>query len=117
MFHSLARTAADVLMGKKSNEAWCQVNRALEHGKVRSACSNREVMEVFPDVLREFAATFVDLQKMRHDADYSYEASYAKEDALAIIDRAERAIDQLKGASIVDQPTFVVHMPFKRRSR
>ena len=102
---------------KKSNEAWRQVYRALEHGKVRSACSNSEVMEVFPDVLREFAATFVSLQIKRHEADYSYEARFARENTLAVIDRAERAVDQLKGANIADQRRFVVHMLFKGRSR
>ena len=74
-------------------------------------------MKDFPIEIRGFAATFVSLQIKRHEADYSYEARFARENTLAVIDRAERAVDQLKGANIVDQPTFVVHMPFKRRSR
>ena len=116
VFHSLARTAADVLIGQKSKEAWRQVYRALEHGKARSACSNRQAMKIFPIEIREFAETFVELQINRHNADYSYEARYAKEDAMSAIYRAARAIDQLKGANIVDRRRFVVHLLFKQRS-
>ena len=73
-------------------------------------------MKIFPIEIREFADTFVDLQKKRHDADYSYEARFAKEDTLAVIHRADRAIEQLKGANRVDCCRFVVHLLFKQRS-
>ena len=116
VFHSLARTAADVLIGQKSKEAWRQVYRALEHGRARSVCSNRQAMRIFPIEIREFTDTFVDLQINRHNADYAHEARYAKGDAMSAIYRAARAIDQLKGANIVDRRRFVVHLLFKQRS-
>ena len=103
-------------IGKKRNAGWHQVYRALEHGNARSACLNYKAIQGFPHEIREFAATFVDLQKARHQADYSYKAMYAKEDTLAAIDRAENAIGQLKGANIADRRAFVAHMLFKRRS-
>ena len=116
VFHSLARTAADVLIGRKSKEAWRQVYRALEHGKVRSVCSNRQAMKIFPIEIQEFAETLVELQIKRHDADYLYDVRFAKEDTLALIFRAARAIEQLKGANRVDCCRFVVHLLFKQRS-
>ena len=117
VFHSLARTAADGLIGQKTGkEAWHQVYRALEHGKARSACSNKQAMKIFPIEIREFAETFVELQINRHNADYSYDARYAKEDAMSAIYRAARAIDQLKGTNIADRRRFVVHLLFKQRS-
>ena len=40
VFHCLAATAADALMGKGRNDAWHQTYRALEHGSARRACDN-----------------------------------------------------------------------------
>ena len=116
VFHALAHTASDLLIGSKRNLAWHQVYRALEHGNAKSACLNNKAMQGFPHEIREFAVTFVDLQKARHQADYSYETRYAKEDTLAAIDRAADAIDQLKGANIEDRRRFVTHMLFRWRS-
>ena len=41
MFHCLAGTAADLLIGGSRSEAWHQVYRALEHGSAKGACRNR----------------------------------------------------------------------------
>ena len=71
MFHSLARTAADVLIGTKRSAAWHQVYRALEHGRASSACINKRAMQGFPSAIHDFADTFVALQEMRHQADYA----------------------------------------------
>ena len=116
VFHSLAHTAADLLIGRTHNAAWHQVYRALEHGNARSACLNKQAMEKLPHEFQDFAVTFVDLQKARHLADYSYEATYDKEYTLAAIDRAADAIDQLTGANIEHRRGFVAHLLFKRRS-
>ena len=40
LFHSLAATVADALMGKRRSDAWHQTYRALEHGSARRACQN-----------------------------------------------------------------------------
>ena len=40
VFHSLARIAADLIVGTDRNEAWHQAHRALEHGSAKNACLN-----------------------------------------------------------------------------
>ena len=116
VFHSLAYTAANLLIGRERTAAWHQVYRALEHGNARSACLNKQAMEGFPNEIEEFALTFVDLQKARHRADYSFDVSYDRHDTLTAIDRAAGAIDQLERVNIHHRRSFVAHLLFKRRS-
>ena len=116
MFHALAHTVSDLLIGSKRNMAWHQAYRALEHGNARDARLNSKAMQGFPHEIREFAVTFIDLQKERHQADYSCETWYAKENTLAAIDRAADAIDQLLRANVEDRRRFVTHMLFGWRS-
>ncbi len=116
VFHSLAYTAANLLIGRELTTAWHQVYRALEHGNARSACLNKQAMEEFPHEIEEFALTFVDLQKARHRADYSYDVTFDRHDTLTAIDRAADAIDQLERVSIHHRRGFVAHLLFKRRS-
>ena len=116
VFHSLARAAADLLIGRQRTVAWHLAYRALEHGSARNACLNKQAMQGFPHEIREFAETFVDLQKTRHQADYSYEAKYDRQDTLMAINRAENAIGQLEGANIEHRREFIAHLLFKRRS-
>ena len=89
VFHSLAHTAAGLLIGRKSSAAWHQVHRALEHGNAKSACQNKQSMQRFPHEIKEFADAFVDLQGARYQADYSYEANYDRQDTLAAIDKLD----------------------------
>ena len=115
VFHALARTAADLLIGVKHTAAWHQVYRALEHGHAKRACRNKHAMEGFPSEILEFAGTFVVLQDARHQADYSLEVRCERNGTLAAIDRAEKAISQLEGANIQHLWDFVAHTLFKRR--
>ena len=116
VFHLLTRTAADLLIGKTHNSAWHLAYRALEHGNAKNACRNKRAMEIFPPEIREFAETFVVLQGARHQADYSYEKNYDRQDTLAVIDTAEGAIAQFEGAGREDRRSFVAYLLFKRRS-
>ena len=115
VFHCLAGTTADLLIGGNRSEAWHQVYRALEHGSAKSACRNRQAMERFPLEVRNFADTFVALQKARHQADYALEGQYDKLNVLAEIDRAEKAIVQFGQACIQHRRNFAAHVLFKRR--
>ena len=114
--HSLARAAANLLIGRQHTAAWHLAYRALEHGSARNACLNKQAMQGFPHEIREFAETFVDLQKTRHQADYSFEAKYDRQDTLMTINRRENAIGQLEGANIEHRREFIAHLLFKRRS-
>ena len=101
MFHRLARVAADSLVGRRRNEAWHQVYRALEHGSARKACGNKQAMSRFAYQIQGLAETFVTLQTLqhlRHKADYALEARYEKLEVLGAIYKAEDAIAQLEQA-------------------
>ena len=71
VFHCLARAVADALMGKGHNDAWHQIYRSLEHGIAKNACQNSQAMHRFPPEVRDFAGTFIVLQKARERADYA----------------------------------------------
>jgi uncharacterized protein (UPF0332 family) len=51
LFHCLARECADLLIGgnnaKRSDEAWRQVYRALEHGIAKDRCKNKAAIKKF----------------------------------------------------------------------
>ena len=118
VFHCLAGTAADLLIGGSRSEAWHQVYRALEHGSAKTACRNKQAMERFPREVQCFADTFVTLQQARHQADYAFEVEdlYEEQKVLADIDKAENAIVQLEQANILHRRNFAAHVLFKRRS-
>lgn len=115
VFHCLAGTAADTLMGKGRNDAWHHVYRALEHTSARNACRNMGVMRGFPSAIQEFADTFLALQKARHQADYALDARYFKLEVLAEIDSAEMAIQRLEDADVQHRRRFSAHVLFRRR--
>ena len=115
VFHCLAATVANVLMGKGRGEAWHQTYRALEHQSARKACQNMQVLREFPPEVQLFAKTFGDLQSVRHQADYALDGRYNKPEVLAQIGRAETAIVCLEGADIRHRRRFAAHVLFKRR--
>ena len=116
VFHCLAATVADTLMGKSRNDAWYQTYRALEHGSARMACQNMQAMQGFPPEIRNFAKAFIALQRVRHQADYALDGRYYKPDVLAVIEAAEMAIAWLEGADLRHRRRFAAHVLFKRRS-
>ena len=115
VFHCLAAMAADLLMGRPRDEAWHQVYRALEHGRARNACENKRAMAAFPPEVRAFADAFVDLQKARHQADYTPHGRYNQLDALAAIDRAEEAIEAIGRVDARCRRSFAAHVLFRQR--
>ena len=114
LFHCLAATAADLLTGDGRSTEWHQVYRALEHGKAKRACQQQEAMAAFPTEIHRFGGTFADLQGARHEADYSLEDEYSKPNVLAIINRAEDAINAFGQADVRHRRGFAVHVLFKR---
>jgi uncharacterized protein (UPF0332 family) len=117
LFHTLARTCADLLIGgtkaKRSKEAWQQTYRALGHNAAKTACSHGKISK-FPDPVRDFANQFVAMQKKRHSADYDPFASFAKSTVKADIAVARQAIHDFKAASPKDRRAFCAFVLFKR---
>ena len=92
LFHSIAACCADTLVGgpnsNRSEGAWLQVYRALEHGYARRRCAHRDI-ERFPAEIQDFANQFVQMQRERHRADYSPAGRFYKDWVLQKIAEAE----------------------------
>ncbi len=110
MFHCLARDSADLLIGgtnsDRSQPAWKQAYRALEHGYAKQQCRNKGVLRKFPKKIEDFGNTFVTLQEKRHSADYDPVTKLNKSAVSADIDLAEQAITQYRTEKTSDRRAF-----------
>ncbi|CAN0488152.1 unnamed protein product, partial [Phaeothamnion confervicola] len=117
MFHTLARCAADLLIGgpgsKRSSPAWQQVYRALEHGVAKNACSNGGKLALFPREIQDFANTFVTMQEKRHKADYDPNAKSRKSEVAIDIDLVDKVITDFGVTPIKDRRAFAALVLFK----
>lgn len=119
MFHALCRNCADSFIGiaktSRSQPAWRQVYRAVEHGFAKNQCKNRSVMERFPPEIQDFANQFVLLQERRHQADYDPFIKFTRHDVLTSIDAAVVAIGKLQASRIKDKKAFAAWTVMKNR--
>lgn len=119
LFHCLAREGADLIIGgrnsKRSEKAWLQVYRALDHGTVKRRYNNKNVMGRFPKEIDDFANAFVTMQEKRHAADYDPAASFAKSTVRADVLLARRAIASFKSAAEKDRRAFCVFVLLRER--
>jgi len=110
-FHALARTCADVLVGKtpgqRPNKAWVEVYRGLGHGVCRKACAQAKKVN-FPGCIQKFAENFPQLQEARHIADYDPSTRFEKEDAQIWCRLAQLSITSLRSAANVDKKAFAI---------
>ena len=117
LFQAMAKDTADMLVGvgpSRPDKAWTHIYRSLQHGEAKTACAVVRNL-AFPANIVACAATFVKLQEERHDADYNPEHRVLRADAVAAIDRAEKAIEDLRAAARRDRKAFAVHLLHKRR--
>ena len=115
VFHCLAATAADLFIGPTRGLAWHRAYRALEHGRARRACQEPTVRE-FPQEVRDFAETFVAMQKARQRADYALDTDdYQESDVLVYIAAAELAIGQFEQVDIEARRGFAALALFRQR--
>ena len=119
MFHCLARSGADLLIGvagaAESRPAWLRVYRALEHGHARSACLDVKAISDFPIAIREFADIFVDMQIKRHAADYDPMSRFKKSEVEEDITVVERCLRAFVRAPVKDKTAFCAHVLFRKR--
>ncbi|MFN4169033.1 MAG: hypothetical protein ACK4HD_12050 [Pannonibacter phragmitetus] len=109
VFHELARTCADALVGatkaRRPNRAWVEVYRGLDHGTAKNACNGASNV-TFPQEIRNFSDAFKQLQAARHSADYDPMIRLDKIEALGFITLAEDSIAALKGVRAIDKIAF-----------
>lgn len=119
MFHTLARCGADLLAGaghsNRSQSAWGQTYRALEHGQAKNRCLNRPLVSQFPPAIQEFANCFAEMQRHRHYADYAPVTTFARSRVLLLIDQTEQIIARFNGAPVRDRRAFAIYLLFRLR--
>lgn len=117
-FHCLACANADMLVGgvgaNRSDKAWLQVYRALNHGQTRKCCEQINALG-FPGGIIRFAKIFVELQEIRHDADYHPFVRFAKVEVLNNIAKARDAVQAFEAESDKDRRAFAVYVLFPLR--
>ena len=121
LFHCLATDCADLLVGgrgaNRSDAAWRQTYRALEHGIARRQCERREINR-FPSGIRDFAGAFVEAQINRHTADYDPrpDPQINKSDVAQGVQAAEYAIRRLRQSPIRDRRAFAIYVLLRHRA-
>lgn len=109
VFHALARMTADCLVGakpaKRSNKAWTEVYRGLQHGRCKEACKEAERVD-FPPGLKKFSRALIQLQDARERADYDPYTRFAKDDARSLLETARIAVAGLKAVPMLDRRAF-----------
>ena len=119
MFHAMCGNAADCLIGhtraRRSEPAWVQVYRAVEHGEAKKRCRTSDKIAQFPKAIENFAALFAEMQEKRHRADYDPTSRFVLSDVRTLIARTERAIEEFGRASVKDRRAFAAFVVLKLR--
>ena len=94
MFHALAMSNADVLIGAPTDtateNAWVRVYRGLDHGA--AARELRRHWQEFSASSQEFSDAFQEMQRQRHSADYDPYATFRIEEVSRWLTTAETTI-------------------------
>ncbi len=123
MFHALAACCADMLVGatraSRSQQAWRQTYRSLEHGYAKNQCANQGMMAQFPLAIRKFAELFIYMQRRRHIADYDpdpeQENVFVRENVVRLIYEISRTISDFQDADAGDRRAFSVFVLLRFR--
>lgn len=120
LFHCLANCCADLLVGGpgsgRSEPAWHQAYRALQHGTARVRCDNHRIIQRFPVEIQGFAQQFVRMQGKRADADYAPSLTLIQADVIADIEHTEQYIAQFNAAPERDRRAFAVYILLNLRN-
>ena len=119
LFHTLARCCADLLVGatrtNRDQAAWEQTYRALEHGYARNQCDNRMSMARVPTEIQEFGKWFVEMQRLRHQADYDPAIAFSRDRVEQLIDDTEVVIAQFNRVPARERRGFATHVLLRLR--
>ena len=94
MFHALAASNADALIGAPTNQAteraWSRVYRGLDHGTARRELQRHR--QEFSTSAQTFAEIFQYIQERRHSADYNPSATFSIRQVTELLTSAETTI-------------------------
>ena len=99
---------------RRSKAAWLQVYRAVDHRVAKEACARARNIE-FPQSLKHCADTFVELQELRHAADYDPAMRFTRAEVLTRVESAKITVRHLRTAKTLDRNAFAILILFKRR--
>lgn len=119
VFHSLCRLNADSLIGTgaaRSDKAWIQVYRAIDHGQAKKRCKSAQDRN-FPDAIKNFAAAFVILQELRHRADYDPLNNFTKSEVLNLVETARSAVSEVNKVGLRDRRAFAAWILLAQRDQ
>ena len=119
LFHALARTCADMLIGGRNSDradaAWRQIYRSLEHGLAASQCANKAAIVRFPKEIQDVANSFLIMQKKRHEADYDPAFRTFKPEVLLDLAAVQRVIELFVKSKARDRRAFAAFILFRTR--
>ena len=122
MFHALANSNADALIGSgatmRRSEEWDATQRALNHGTAKNQMLNASRMTTFLADVQDFAEIFIALQVQRHEADYNPNLAtpLTRTQTMRNIQRARDATQAFLAAAPQERRRFATHLLFARRS-
>lgn len=112
-FHALGRVCADSFAGtveaERSNRAWTEIYRSLNHSDALRACrkSIREQDPIdFPKSLKKFAEGFIQLLEYRNPANYDPAVQLTKSATIKVIELSESSISYIRRANKKDSTAF-----------
>lgn len=118
LFHTLARCCADCLIGgsnaERSDPAWRQVYRSLDHGFARNQCRDPRIAR-FPQSIQDFANVFATLQIKRHQADYDPSEVFERSAVALDIEQIRSAIASFQSTPLKDRRAFAAFVLLKSR--
>jgi hypothetical protein len=127
VFHELLGTVARKFVPGIHWKSRVLFYRALEHGQTRDRCkklgqnplpnAERDFFgwQCFPSELRFFASSFLNLQELRHRADYDPDTKFAIQEAQEAVDDARKAIANLRAAQDEALIPFLSYLLFGLR--
>lgn len=119
LFHAVCQSNADTLAGgdpqQRDQLAWRQAYRALEHGYAKQRCQRASSNVRFSPTIQRLAGSFVDMQALRHRADYDPDTSFAQREVLAAINEADDQISRFRNAPERERRAFAVHVLMRER--
>ena len=81
----------------------------------RNQCNNQSSMSRFPLGIQEFGNMFVDVQQMRHFADYDPLATFSRLQVIRQIDLAEAVIDKFLSTERSQRRSFASFVLLRHR--
>ena len=120
IFHTLCRAHADMMVGplissQVGRELWNLTYRSIDHGPARNKCSDAAGMNRFNPGIQGFALKLVDLQRLRHEADYDPSRTFTQTQVNQIIDDAEDALTSFNNAPSDEIRLFITYLASRYR--